>query len=97
MRSFFWYCGSITNIKNISSGLKSHNRPCAKTFIDLQTKIDMIKVSSLKIVLTDSSKFKSNTIEQYASWSDIDILITDKEAPYEILKTIEKTTEIICV
>lgn len=80
-----------------TSGLKYHNGPSSKTFADSQTKIDMVKVSNFKIVLTDSSKFNSGAIEQYASWADIDILITDKDAPIKIIKEIQKTTKVVYV
>ncbi|NLK86027.1 MAG: DeoR/GlpR transcriptional regulator [Clostridiaceae bacterium] len=78
-----------------TSGFQSHTGPCAKTFIDGQTKIDMIKNSKIKVVLADSSKFKTNAIVQYANWSEIDYLITDGDAPEEAVKEIRKKTTVI--
>lgn len=80
-----------------SSGFQSHHGPCAKMFLDAQIKMEMIKNSQTRIVLADSSKFHSNAIVQYAKWSEIDVLITDENAPTEHVKHIAKTTEVILV
>jgi DeoR/GlpR family transcriptional regulator of sugar metabolism len=78
-----------------TSGFQSHSGPSAKTFVDGQTKIDMIRNSKTKVVLADSSKFKTNAIVQYADWGEIDYLITDDTAPEDMVKEIRKKTQVL--
>ena len=77
-----------------SSGFQSSSGPSAKAFCDAQIKQDMIRNSRTKIVLADSSKFVTNAFVQFATWTDIDLLITDRDAPIEMLKELRKKVDI---
>lgn len=77
-----------------TSGFQRHNGPCCKTFPDTQFKMDVIKSSDKVIILSDSSKFKSNAVAQYATWEQVDLLITDSGAPKDHLEQISLATEV---
>lgn len=76
-----------------SSGFQSFRGPTVKDDADAQVKKDMIKNARRCIVLADDSKFTSNGFVQYADWSDIDLLITNRDAPEEALRQIRSKTE----
>ncbi len=77
-----------------TSGFQSHSGPCVKSFADADVKKTVLSNCNLKIVLADSSKFSSNAIIQYADWSDVDMLITDKNAPEDAVAEIKKKTKV---
>lgn len=98
--SGFWTSNTISALKiDIAflgtSGFHSHAGPCAKSFSDAKTKMDIIRNSASKIVLADGSKFVTRAIVPYCDWDDIDILITDETAPKEQLAELEKHVKII--
>jgi len=78
-----------------TSGFQSIDGPSAKAFCDAQIKRDMIRNSRTKIVLADSSKFKTNAFVRFADWSEIDVLITNEEADPEMVAEIEKMVNIV--
>lgn len=98
--SGFWGSYALNSLKiDIaflgSSGFQSHNGPCSKAFSDIQFKMEVIKNSRRAVVLADSSKFSSNAIAQYADWSEIDMLITNEDAPRDHLDAIAAQTEVV--
>jgi DeoR/GlpR family transcriptional regulator of sugar metabolism len=98
----FWTVYAINTVKfDIAilgtSGFQSHTGPSVKSFADAQTKREVIKNSKTKIVLADSSKFVTNAVVQYADWNQIDLLITDTDAPAELVECCRKSTEVVLV
>jgi len=81
----FWAHNSISTIRfDIAilgaSGFFTSDGPSVKTFADAQLKRDVIAHSNRRIVVADSSKFGMDAVVCYASWRDIDMLITDSGA-----------------
>ncbi|MCC8181346.1 MAG: DeoR/GlpR family DNA-binding transcription regulator [Planctomycetes bacterium] len=98
--SGFWADYSLNSLKIDvaflgSSGFQSHNGPCSKTFSDIQFKMEVIKNSSRIVVLADSSKFSSNAIGQYTDWSMVDVLVTNVDAPDDLVQPIAKKTQVV--
>lgn len=80
-----------------TNGFHSHSGPCSLTFADASAKTEVVKNAKKSVVLADGSKFTSNSIIQYASWKEIDTLITDESAPADIIDIISKDTTVIVV
>lgn len=80
-----------------TSGFQSHSGPSVKTFPDAQVKQEVLKNSRRSIVLADSSKFAANAVVQYAQWKEIDALVTDADAPSDVLEQIGANTEVVLV
>lgn len=78
-----------------TSGFFSHNGPCTKLGSDATFKSQVIKNSSKSIVLADHTKFSTNAIMQYASWEEIDMIITDSGVNSNDLKALRKNVKII--
>ena len=78
-----------------TSGFQSVDGPSAKAFCDAQIKRDMIKNSRTKIVLADSSKFSTNTFVCFANWSEIDVLITNKDADPAQVAELRKVVKVV--
>lgn len=78
-----------------SSGFGRHKGPTSNTFEDCQIKTTAIQNAQTSIVLADSSKSTYSSLTQYASWRDIDYLITDSELPEEMQKQLEELTAVI--
>ena len=77
------------------SGFGRHKGPTSNTFEDCQIKTTAIQNAQTSIVLADSSKSTYSSLTQYASWRDIDYLITDSELPEEMQKQLEELTAVI--
>ena len=100
--SGLWATNALNSIKIDvaflgTSGFQSHNGPTSKQFVNAQIKKEIIAHSAQNIVLADNSKFVSNAVLQYASWREIDVLITDSKAPDELVQSLRKQTEVVVV
>lgn len=98
--SGFWATNAVNTIKFDvaflgTSGFHSHVGPSVKTFDDAQVKQEVMKNARKKVVLADSSKFLENALVQYAQWQEIDVLITDADAPNDAVESIGQSTEIL--
>lgn len=98
--SGFWASSELNSIKIDvaflgSSGFASHNGPCTKIGYDALFKAEVVKNANKTIVLADHSKFSTSAIMQYASWSDIDLLITDCAVSEEGLLEVQEKVDII--
>ena len=80
-----------------TSGFMSQTGPCAKSFNDTDTKRAIVRCSAKRIVLADSSKFQTRAISPYCDWRDIDVLITDTDAPIAAVNQLRKQVEVILV
>lgn len=80
-----------------TAGFERHHGPSTNAFVDSQTKRSALECAQTSIVLTDSRKAKYSSFRQYASWSDIDYLISDTNFPQDILSEIEESTNVILV
>lgn len=78
-----------------SSGFERHNGPTSNTFEDCQIKKTAIQNAQTSIVLADSSKAAYSSLTQYASWRDIDYLVTDSELSKEMQQQLEEMTTVI--
>lgn len=100
--SGFWTSQALESIKIDvaflgTSGFQSHSGPTSKQFSHAHVKQKVIENSAQTIVLADSTKFVSNAVLQFASWSDIDLFITDSGAPQILLDAVKKQVEVITV
>lgn len=68
----------------------SENGITTDTELDALQKIAMARQSKKVICLTSFAKFNTQLMYQSCSWSDIDLIITDKMPPQNILKLIEE-------
>lgn len=71
--------------------------PATNHFEDSQIKKTAIESAQTSIVLTDSHKATYSSLTQYASWRDIDYLITDKEISSEKASELQEQTAVIIV
>ncbi len=60
-----------------SSGFHGHHGPTSIDFTDAEVKKTVIRNTHTSIVLAHSAKARSTAVVEYASWKDIDCLITD--------------------
>lgn len=60
------------------------------TELDALQKMAMAKQAKKVICITSFTKFNTQSMYQSCSWSDIDLIITDKTPPKNILKLIEE-------
>ena len=80
-----------------SSGFQGHNGPTSIDFTDAEVKQVVMANSNLSIVLAHSEKTKSTALLSYASWKDIDYLITDDQIEPEEEESLSKQVQIIKV
>ncbi len=80
-----------------SSGFDRHDGPSSNTFDDSQIKHLVIRNARTNIVAADSRKATYSSLTQYASWSEIDYLITDNEISPETVQKLSEATNVITV
>ena len=80
-----------------TTGFDQHNGPTTIDFLDAQAKQTILHNSKTSIVLTDSSKATSTALSQYATWQEIDYLISDDGLPKETISKLGEYTQIITV
>lgn len=80
-----------------SSGVKNRNGFCTSSFSDAEIKRQFLRKSTTKVVLLDSSKFELNSLLEVAPWSEVDYVITNEDAPAEMLEKINNATKLILV
>ena len=56
----------------------------------------VIQSAMTRIVVADSAKAHYSSMVQYASWSEIDYLVTDSGLPVKTLEELNKETKVIC-
>ncbi|MDQ0203882.1 DeoR/GlpR family DNA-binding transcription regulator [Pectinatus haikarae] len=78
-----------------SSGFKEHCGPVSIDFSDADVKRIMISNSKLAIVLADSNKSRSTALVEYASWKDIDYLITNEDIDIKAVEELKKFTKLV--
>lgn len=78
-----------------TSGFQAHDGPCTKILADAQLKQKVVKNSNRVIVLADQTKFVSNSIMQYASWSEVDLLISDWNVTPEQGKAVKDHVKLV--
>ncbi len=80
-----------------SSGFDHHEGPSSNTFDDSQIKQVVIKNAQTNIVVADSRKATYSSFTQYASWKEIDHLITDDGISTEVAQRLSEFTDVIIV
>ena len=80
-----------------SAGFEQHHGPATNAFADGQIKSCAISCAQTSIVLCDSRKAKYSSFQQYASWNEIDHLISDTDFPQEFADKLEEFTNVILV
>ena len=78
-----------------TSGVMNRNGIYSKEFQESFTKKNIMSRSNKKIVLMDSSKFRTTSLVEVAPWSMVDMVITDEEIPKESKELLEQYTEVI--
>lgn len=78
-----------------TSGFNQHRGPSTNHFEDAQMKKTAINRSQISIVLTDSHKATYSSLTQYASWRDINYLITDSDISSEAVQQLNEITTVI--
>ena len=80
-----------------SAGFEQHHGPATNAFADDQIKSCAISCAQTSIVLCDSRKAKYSSFQQYASWNEIDHLISDTDFPQEFADKLQEFTNVILV
>lgn len=80
-----------------TNGYEQHSGPTTCDFLDAQSKQTVLKNSKASIVLADSSKATTISLTQYATWREIDHLITDSGISQDTLPTLEEYTDVVIV
>ena len=78
-----------------TDGFHQHNGPAAKTYAVAEQKHAVIPNAQETIVVTNSTKASDTALVQFASWNEIDHLITDDGFPEDIYQKISKQTDIV--
>ncbi len=78
-----------------SEGFLSNGGPTGNDLNYSQVKRAALENTDLRIVLADSSKAEYSALARYASWKDIDYLITDSRLNSELKSKISADTKII--
>jgi transcriptional regulator, DeoR family len=78
-----------------TSGFDRHKGPTGNDLDDNQIKRVVIDNARRVIVLADSKKATHSSLAQYASWREIDCLITDDKIPSETKRQLEELTSLI--
>lgn len=73
-----------------SAGFEQHHGPATNAFADGQIKSCAISCAQTSIVLCDSRKAKYSSFQQYASWNEIDHLISDTDFPQEFADKLQE-------
>ncbi len=77
-----------------TDGFCDREGPCSASFEEIEIKKAIIQQSKKKYLLADYSKFERSDMFLYATWYDIDGLITDSNAPAEAIKNISDKTNV---
>ena len=80
-----------------TNGFEQHNGPTGTDFSDIQTKQTIIGNAKISIVVTESRKNTYSALMQYASWRDIDHLITDSDLSPNTISILENMTSLVLV
>lgn len=80
-----------------SSGFKEHFGPTSIDFSDAEVKRIMIRNSKQNFVLADSKKSRSTAMVEYATWKNIDFLITDDNISDKEIDFLQKNTTVLVV
>lgn len=80
-----------------TTGFDQHNGPTTIDFLDAQVKQTILHNSKKNIVIADSSKANLTAMSQYATWHEIDSLISDYHLPEETKKRLSEFTDVIIV
>src|SRR5699024_10275380 len=75
-----------------SSGVLNRDGICSPNFYDIDIKREYLKRSRKKVVLIDSSKFNKSSLVEVASWSEVDLVISDDNIPEDDATTISQKT-----
>lgn len=80
-----------------SSGVLNRNGFCTSSFTDAVIKRNLLKKSTIKIVLLDANKFKTSSLVEVAPWSAVDIVISNHSMPLDLQASIAAQTRLILV
>lgn len=80
-----------------TSGYDQHQGPTTIDFLDAQAKQTMLRNAKKTIVLADSSKSTLTAMHQYATWHEIDCLVTDSGISEEALGMVREYTQVVVV
>lgn len=67
-----------------SSGVLNTKGPTCHSYTEISTKRAMIECSDFVIVALDAGKFAENGLHTYASWDEVDAVITDRKISKEM-------------
>lgn len=80
-----------------SNGFDQHEGPASSELSDSSIKKQIIRNAKINVVVTDSSKASYTSLTQYASWSDIDYVVTDHNLPKEYEEMISSVSNLVLV
>lgn len=77
-----------------TDGFEGLNGPATASYEEAEFKKCIVESSDKAIVISDSSKFTNRTLFRFAYWNDIDIFITDKDAPKDQVEKLNELTQV---
>lgn len=77
-----------------SSGVQNRNGFCTSSFVDAELKRKLMKKSTKKIVLLDSSKFQHSSLVEVAPWQAVDLVISNQDIDPSYRDLIASQTEL---
>ncbi|MBL1226424.1 DeoR/GlpR family DNA-binding transcription regulator [Enterococcus sp. BWR-S5] len=80
-----------------SSGVQGRGGFCTSSLVDADIKRRLMKKSTKKIVLLDSTKFTKSSLVQVAPWNAVDLVITNQTLPDDYREMIAAETTLITV
>lgn len=78
-----------------TDGLRGLSGPSTGSYEESEFKSAALKASVLSIVLSDSSKFALTGVFRFCDWNNVDILLTDGQAPQDDINRIGAQTQVV--
>jgi DeoR/GlpR family transcriptional regulator of sugar metabolism len=78
-----------------SSGILDRKGMCSSSFADAELKRELVNKSNKNIVLLDHSKFYKSSFVEAVKWESIDYVITNKEAPKDLVEKLSQVVKVI--
>lgn len=77
-----------------TDGFQDLNGPATASYEEAEFKRNIVKASDKVFILSDSSKFHNRTLFEFCKWEDVDMLITDQNAPEESIQLLKECTNV---
>jgi len=94
-----WTLSALQSIRGdlailATDGCLNRGGPCTTVYAEAEVKKAMVRNAGRTMLVCDSSKFLQESIVQFCSWDEIDLLLTDDKADPEQIEPLRAKMEI---